>query len=275
MSLIQKPFTDFKQIISLFYLFFNSHGFDNIEEITVSIQSLFNLNLNESQIKNYIENYFFIFGINQCDIVQLLNNLKNELKKYKNVLTVPFNNCIKCHKELEYCKHYNATIYYIKGPKLSTIKVKKCSECNILYDLDKFIDANEKFFYSKKINYEFFMTSSETGFSKKIFQQCNEYLIRNGFSFSAFSDSYNELFAKTAVRPLQRQRLVECWFQAKILHIENQLSDNHIPYFNCKQTETCIANNFDNYKQFMIKKWSQQHKVTCKNSICHKISNFF
>ena len=116
-------------------------------------------------------------------------------------MTVPFNNCIKCHKELEYCKHYNATIYYIKGPKLSTIKVKKCSECNILYDLDKFIDANEKFFYSKKINYEFFMTSSETGFSKKIFQQCNEYLIRNGFSFSAFSDSYNELFAKTAVRP--------------------------------------------------------------------------
>ena len=85
------------------------------------------------------------------------------------------------------------------------------------------------------------MTSGKTGFHAKLFEQCNEYLIRNGYSFSAFSDSYNQLFPKNALRTLIRQRLVECWFRTKILQFEYQINNKDIPYIDAKRTENEIT----------------------------------
>lgn len=277
MFIVQKPFTDYKQVIALFYLYFCSNGLHNIEQITQSIQNLFNLNLNENDIKNAIENFFYIHQIDQNEIFQLISNLKKEIKQFKNILSVPFKTCLKCNKELAYFKSYSATIYYVKGPKLSLIKLAKCNDCNVHYDIDKFTDINlkKKFFYSKAINSDYIMTSNETGFSKTVFNQCNEYLVRNGFSFTAFSDSYNHLFSKIALRPLQRQRLVECWFQAKILDIEKQMYSDHIPFFNSKESEVIISKSLESYKTFMIKKWTNQHINTCRNDVCSQISKAF
>jgi hypothetical protein len=244
----------------------------NLSQITDSINNLFKLTLSEKQIKCALTSYFFAYNINSEEVFQLTNKLKVEIANFKLYLNVPIKNCIKCNKQLQNSKEYEATIFFIDGPKLSSIISAQCEPCNILFTLDYYIEQNKKFHYSNDIKTEYIMTSGKTGFHSKLFEQCNEYLLRNGFSFSAFSDSYNQLFPKNGLRTLIRQRMVECWFRSKILEFEHQTSDKEIPYIEAKLTENYLKENFEKYKCHFIKKWTSLHQSICKKNFCKETS---
>jgi hypothetical protein len=184
------PLSNFLEIYSCFYLFYNK-SINDIDQITHSLNQIFAKSFNSNDLKHMITKIHFCFNIDSKDIFELTQKLNNCLNSFKKRIFPPVVQCIKCWSLLKNLKSKDVCVYYIDGPQQVDYFKTYCQKCNISYGIDTYVDGNNKYFYPLKIATTFIETSNQTVFHKDLISHFDEFLIRNNVTFSGYVDSYN------------------------------------------------------------------------------------
>jgi hypothetical protein len=184
-----EPLASSNELFGIMYLFFNSSGENDIDQIQRAFRATFNSNLDEKQLSCAIQTFMFTWNIDKTETKQIFAKLNQQLKAFKKHIFPPVTVCPQCRLILSTntAKHPIIT-YFETSCEECFIYTRECKNCKIIYGIDKFKKDGVFYFYPRSVQTEFAQTSSETMFHRALIKAFDEYLFRNAVSFSGIND---------------------------------------------------------------------------------------
>lgn len=273
-KLIQ-PFTSLREIMGFIYLYMETRGEFDYNNLIEIYSRHFATNLRIELIRSVVAKFDYLSNNSFSNFVITYRELKSEISRIK-IIIPPCDQCLKCSSKLVNVGNKTILTFYCDGSKFANYISLECKQCQIIYNAYNFEKktSNTAFKYKSNITTNIIKISSQTCFDTKLLNYLDESICRNGMKFDGFCEVYNRCFnqqSNSSNRILYRKRLSEAYFSFKITQFLIDINaPNDIPDFKSKQTETFLETKFDIIENHFINKWTTIHRIECKSLNCHE-----
>ena len=154
------------------------------------------------------------------------------------------------------------------------VNLKKiCVRCNIIYDLDNFINTDgQMYIYPNYINTSHIKLTKNICYDKLLLKSFDIHMVRSGITFDGYSVYFNRFYEPKDMF-MDRKSLADAYFSYKIKSLF-YFSDKPLLNFRPKDSEEFLEKQIENFKTQFSRFWSRKHDNNCTIVNCKSAGNY-